>query len=106
MRKGRVSRYLTSMKCPHISSIVTQENSNGAVWLFRSSSRHNKSMKIKFPVTLMVYHRKIGTSIKKQNALANWVSIKDLSPLKSAFKNIISKSVYIVEAKPVKPRIT
>ena len=27
--------------------------------------------------TLMVYHRKIITFIKKQNASANWSSIKD-----------------------------
>ena len=46
-------------------------------------SRHNKSIKIDFLVTLMVYHRKIGTFIKKQNALANWVSFKDLIELKS-----------------------
>ena len=37
-------------------------------------ARHNKSMKIDFPLTLMVYHRKISTFIKKQNALANWAS--------------------------------
>ena len=40
-------------------------------------SRHNKSMKIDFHLTLMVYHRKISTSIIKQNALANWASVKD-----------------------------
>ena len=41
-------------------------------------SKHKKSMKIDFPVTLMVYPRKISTFIKKQNALANWASVKDL----------------------------
>ena len=40
-------------------------------------SRHNKSMKIDFPLTLMVYHRQIITFIKTQNAMANWASIKD-----------------------------
>ena len=34
-------------------------------------SRHNKSIKSDFPLTLIVYHRKISTFIKKQNALAN-----------------------------------
>ena len=48
----------------------------------------------------MVYHRKISTIIKKQNALANWASIKESIQLKSALKNIISNSVLIVEAKP------
>ena len=38
--------------------------------------------------------------------MANWISIKDPIQLKSAFKNINSNSVFIVEAKPVKPRIT
>ena len=67
----------------------------------RVDSRHNKSMKIDFPVTLMVYHRKISIFIRKQNALANWASIKDSIQLKSALKNVISNSVLTVEAKPV-----
>ena len=50
--------------------------------------RDNKSMKIDFPLNLMVYHRKIITFIK-QNAMANWASIKDSIELKGAFKNII-----------------
>ena len=39
--------------------------------------RHNKSMKIDFPLTLMVNDRKIITSIEKQSALANRASIKN-----------------------------
>ena len=65
-------------------------------------SRHDISMKIDFPLNLMVYHRKISKSIKKQNALANWASIKESIQLKDALKNVISNSVLTVEAKPVK----
>ena len=59
-------------------------------------------MKVDFPPTLMAYHRKISTFIKKQNALANWASTKESILLKSALKNVISNSVFTVEAKPVK----
>ena len=38
--------------------------------------------------------------------MANWASIKDSIQLKSASKNIISNSVLIVNAKPVKSRKT
>ena len=59
-------------------------------------------IQVDFPVTVMVYHRKIVTFIKKQNEMADWASIKDSIKLKSAFQNIISNSVLIVETKPVK----
>ena len=49
-------------------------------------SRYNKSVKIDFALTLMVSHRKISISIKKQNALASWASIKDSIKLKSTLK--------------------
>ena len=68
------------MKCAHVSSIVTEAKTN-------------------FPLTLMVYHRKISTLIKKQNAMAYWASIKDSIQLKITFKNVISNSVLIIEAK-------
>ena len=68
--------------------------------------RQNKSMKIDFPLTLIVYHRKISTFIKKQNTLANWASIKESIQLKTALKNVISNAVLIVEAKRVKSWVT
>ena len=37
MQEGRVSWQFTSMKCAHVSSIVTEVNHNGAVCLFKSS---------------------------------------------------------------------
>ena len=54
----------------------------------------------------MVYHRKISAFIKKQNALVKWASIKESIQLKSELKNILSNSVLLVEAKPVKSWIT
>ena len=89
MRKGRVSKQLTVMKCTRISSIVTEVNHNGAVCLFIRTNLY---------LTLMVYHRKIGTFIKKQNTMANWGHLSDSIQLKSALKNIISNFVLIVEA--------
>ena len=69
-------------------------------------SRHNRSIKIDFPLVLMVYHRKISTFIKKQNALANCASIKEsIQPflVKSALKSLfLTNSVLIVEVEPVK----
>ena len=69
-------------------------------------SRHNKFLKIDFNFPLMIYHRKISTFIKKQNAMAYEASFKDSIWLKNAFENIISKSLLIVEAKLRKFRIT
>ena len=69
---------------------------SGVVW------RHNKSMKIDFPAILMVHHRKVSTFFEKQNALANWASIKNFDLAKKCIQSIISNSVLIVEAKPVK----
>ena len=54
-------------------------------------SRHNKSMKTDFPVTLMVYHRRMSTFIKKQNALANWASIKDSNLVKKSIQKYFFK---------------
>ena len=74
------------MKFSHFVELITVNTANDELLrritatLFVCSegvSRHNKSMKIDFPLTLMAYHRKIGTIIKKQNTMANWASIKD-----------------------------
>ena len=69
-------------------------------------SRH-KSIKIDFPLTLTVYQRKISTFVKKQSVMACGASnIKDSILLKSSITNIFLNSVLIVEAKPVKSKIT
>ena len=79
MREGRVLSVTYFHKMCRLSSIVTEVNHNSAVGaLFVYSglvSRHNKSLKIEFPLTLMVYQIKISTFIKKQNPMANWASI-------------------------------
>ena len=69
-------------------------------------SRHNKFFKIDFSLSLVVYQRKISTLIEEQNVMAYAASIKDLIQLKSAFENIISNSLLIIQAKPVKSKIT
>ena len=81
------------MKCGHVSSIVTEANHNSAVCLFRSSFEKQQTYEGLFFFNLDGLSQKISTFIKKQNALANWASIKDLIQLKGAFKNIISTSV-------------
>ena len=69
-----VHQQLTFMKCVHLLNIVTEMTttvlfvSQGAV-----ASRHNKLLKIDFPLTLMVYYRKISTFIRKQNTMAHGV---------------------------------
>ena len=68
--------------------------------------RQKEYQQLNFPLTLLVYHIKISILIKKQNVMAYRASIKDSIQLKSAFKHIISNSLLIVEAKPVKSRIT
>ena len=64
-------------------------------------SRH-KPLKIDFPLTLMVYDRKVITSIKKQNAMANWASIKDYRDLAEKGIRKYCFRLCIAEAKPSK----
>ena len=90
------------MKCAHIRALLLRQIPTALFVYLQVVSRHSISMKIDFPLTLMVYHRKISAFIRKQNALANWASIKDSIYKKKHFKNVISNSVLNVEAKPVK----
>ena len=94
------------MKCSHVLSIVIEVNQNGAVCLFRSSFKTKQIYENWFSSNFDGLTEKSVNLSKKQNALANWESIKDSILLKRAFKNVMSNSVLIVEAKPVKPWIT
>ena len=62
-------------------------------------------MKIDFPLTLMVYHRKISTSTKKTKCFGKLGIYQRLDLVKKRIKNVISNSVLTVEAKPVKSSI-
>ena len=50
----------------------------------------------------MVYHRKISTFIKEQNALAKLGIYQKLDLVKKPIINVTSNSVLTDEAKPVK----
>ena len=95
------------MKCAHVLSIVTDANHNDAVCLFRSSFETQQIFEHWFSFNFDgLSQKKIAHLSKNQSAMANWASINNSIFVKSAFKNIISNSVLIVEAKPVKSRIT
>ena len=61
--------------CIYVSNIVAKANQSGTVSLFRRSFEREEILTGSFS-SLMVYHRKI-ISYEKQNAMANWASIKD-----------------------------
>ena len=95
------------IKCVPTFRALSPKRIKAALFLFSEVVwRQKKILQVNFPLTLMVYHRKISKFIKKQNAVTYGASIKDSNQVKSAFKNIVSNSLLLVEAKPVKSRIT
>ena len=92
------------MKCAQVSSIVIEANHNGAVCLFRSSFETQQIYQDWFFLTLMVYHRRSSTFIKKCFGTVDIYQRLNLA--KTRIKNVISNSVLIVEAKPIKSWIT
>ena len=69
--------------CSH-SSIVTEANHNGFVFLFRGSFETQQIFEDRFFSKFDGLSKKYLCIIKNQNAIANWASMKDSVKLKSA----------------------
>ena len=72
MRECRAYQQIAFMKRAHVSSIVIEANHNVLFVYQAVVSRHNKLLKIDFPLTLMVYHRTISAFIKKTKCEGLW----------------------------------
>ena len=69
------------MQCAQLFQALSLRRITVALFVYQGVvSKHNKLSKIDFPLplTLMVYHRKMGTFIKKEVGMACRASIKDL----------------------------